>query len=146
MTVLDNIHGDIPQEYTSVFYFVKSTKRLLAHFTIDILHCLCVFWHVRMISTLRVELTLLLLQDMMDGEHNVIPIFYEGYRHVLNSSILCDHLSLVYSIIPSLVITSAWYTQFFHPRWSPQLGILNSSILGDHLSLVSQFFHSSILE
>ena len=79
MTVLVKIHADILQESTSVFYSVKSTKRLLAHYTIDILHCLCVFWHVRMISTLRVELTLLLLQDMMDGEHNVTPIFYEGY-------------------------------------------------------------------
>ena len=47
MTVLVKIHGDIPQESTSVFYSVKSTKRLLAHYTIDILHCLCVIWHVR---------------------------------------------------------------------------------------------------
>ena len=47
MTVLVKIHGDIPQESTSVFYSVKSTKRLLAHYTIDILHCLCVILHVR---------------------------------------------------------------------------------------------------
>ena len=63
MTILFNIHGDTPQESTCVSYFAKSTKRLFAHFTIDILYCLCVFWHVRMISTLRVELTLLQLEN-----------------------------------------------------------------------------------
>ena len=117
--------------YFSVFYSVKSTKRLLAHYTIDILHCLCVIWHVRWY----------LLSGSSWHFFSCKTWWMENIMLYQYSTKDID----MYSILPSSVITSAWYTQLFHPWWSPQLGILNSSILDDHLSLVYSILPSSVI-